>query len=269
MKRSGIITLTTDFGLGDPYVGVMKGVILSINPEIRLVDISHQIKVGDIPYAANILQESYHFFPKGTIHVAVVDPGVGGKRRPIMIGTKDYVFVGPDNGIFWPIVKAQHHVYVIHLTEKKYFLPRIISRTFHGRDIFAPVAAHLSCGIDPLKMGRKISDPTPLTLPSVEQKGNRLLGQITRVDNFGNLITNIHKEDLLKFLEGEKAVITVGDLIIEHIKKTYSEAITGEPVALIGSSDCLEISVNLGRASDQLGINSEQIVGMEVEVRQS
>jgi hypothetical protein len=266
MKGPGIITLTTDFGLSDPYVGIMKGVILSINPEARVIDISHQIKAGSITHGAGLLREAYHFFPKGTVHVGVVDPGVGGERRPILINTGTHFFVGPDNGLFWPIIDAYQNTKIIHLTENKYFLPSI-SDTFHGRDIFAPVAAHLSRGVDPLKMGSAISDPVALQLPVPQQKGEVLCGQIIRVDYFGNIITNIHWKDLSQFLGAGRPIVKVSDLVIEDVRETYTEAKAGEVLALIGSSECLEIAVNLGRASDRLGMDSEEIVGMEVEVR--
>lgn len=265
MKYSGTITLTTDFGLSDPYVGIMKGVILSINPAARVIDISHLIKAGSILQAAAIIQESYTFFPKGTVHVAVVDPGVGTERRLILLETEEYFFVGPDNGIFWPIIVAHPDIEVIHLTESKYFLPNI-THTFHGRDIFAPVAAHLSRGVDPRKMGHPISDPVPFKVPRPKQTGEVLSGQIIRVDHFGNLITNIHQKDLDQFSGSARPVIKIGDLVIEGVCKTYADASAGETLAMIGSSCLLEIAVNLGRACDRLGLNSEDIIGAKIEV---
>ncbi len=266
MKGTGIITLTTDFGLSDPYVGIMKGVILSINPEAQVIDISHQVKAGSITHGAGLLREAHHFFPKGTVHVGVVDPGVGGDRRPILINTGNHFFVGPDNGLFWPIIDAYKNAKIIHLTESDYFLP-FISKTFHGRDIFAPVAAHLSRGVDPLKMGSAICDPAPLQFPVPQLKGGGLCGQIIRVDYFGNIITNIHWKDLSRFLGAGRPIVEVNDLVIENVCETYTEAKPGELLALIGSSDCLEIAVNLGRASDQLGMDSADLIGMEVKIR--
>jgi len=248
---SGIITLLTDFGLRDSYVGIMKGVILSINPDVQIIDISHTVKAGSIIHATGLLQEAYPFFPKGTIHVAVVDPGVGGDRRPILVKTKDHLFVGPDNGLFWPIITSHHQTEIIHLTETKYFLSDI-SNTFHGRDIFAPVAAHVSLGEDPFEMGSVINNPVPLHLPTPEQKGNQLLGQVMRVDRFGNLITNIHKKDMEKLLGTKPPTIKIGNLIIKGVRSTYSEVNTGETLALIGSSGYLEIAVNKGRACDRI-----------------
>ena len=262
---SAIITLLTDFGLRDPYVGIMKGVILSINPDARIIDISHMVKAGSIIHGAGLLQETYTFFPKGTIHVVVVDPGVGGDRRPILVKTKDHLFIGPDNGLFWPIITTHHQSEVIHLTEIKYFLSNI-SSTFHGRDIFAPVAAHLSLGVDPLKMGSIISNPVPLHLPTPEQKDDILSGQVMRVDRFGNLITNIHIKDIEEFLGTGPPIIRAGKLTIRGICRTYSEVNTGETLALIGSSSYLEIAVNQGRACDCISINLENIIGTKVEV---
>ena len=265
MNTSGIITLTTDFGLRDPYVGVMKGVILSINPEARVIDISHQLKAGFISQASTLVQEAYPFFPEGTVHLAVVDPGVGGDRRPILIKTQNHLFVGPDNGIFWPVIRAYQHTKIIHLTESRYFLPHV-SHTFHGRDIFAPVAAHLSRGVDPLEMGTIVNDPVPFDFPAPQRRGDMLLGQVMRVDRFGNLITNIQRKQFERFLGSGRPVIKAGKLGVEGLSKTYGEALAGEALALIGSSDCLEIAVNLGRACDVTGMNSEDIIGMEIEV---
>ena len=268
MKSSGIITLTTDFGIRDPYVGVMKGVIPSINADARIIDIGHQLKAGFVFQASTLIQEAYPFFPKGTVHVAVVDPGVGGDRRPIVVKTKNHLFVGPDNGIFWPIIRDLPHAEIIHLMENKYFLPHV-SHTFHGRDIFAPVAAHLSRGADPLEMGPGITDPVPLDVPSPQQRGDIMTGQVMRVDHFGNLITNIQRKELELFLESRRPVIRAGKLTVEGMSKSYGEALAGEALALIGSSDYLEIAVNLGRACDVTGMNTEGIVGMEIEVSRS
>lgn len=272
MRPSGIITLTTDFDLQDPYAGIMKGVILSINPEARVIDISHRVRAGAIFEASALIQEAYPFFPGGTIHVAVVDPGVGGKRRPILLEAGGHLFVGPDNGLLWPIFRSQKGGKIIHLTQGKYFLPDI-SHTFHGRDIFAPVAAHLSCGVAPPEMGPEISDPVQLKVPEPCQKGDVIFGQVIRVDRFGNLITNIGRKELERFLGTQKPLIRVGRLTIEGLHKRYSDVRKGKTLTLIGSSDYLEIAVNLGRASDRLGLDSKdvstEIVGMEIQVRRA
>ncbi|MBW1868490.1 MAG: SAM-dependent chlorinase/fluorinase [Deltaproteobacteria bacterium] len=219
MKRSGLITLLTDFGLEDPYAGMMKGVILAVNPDARIIDISHHIKAGSITRAAGMIRETYPYFPEGTVHVTVVDPGVGGKRRAIILMAQSHLFVGPDNGIFWPIINLHQDIKIIHITETKYFLPDV-SNTFHGRDIFAPVAAHLSKGADPLEMGPTISDPVKLPLPASHQKGGTLYGQVVSVDHFGNLITNIHRKEIEEFAGDRTLVIWLQDLLIEGMRGT-------------------------------------------------
>jgi S-adenosylmethionine hydrolase len=265
VNASGIITLTTDFGLSDPYVAMMKGVILSIHPEAQIVDISHQIRAGSIMQAAGLVHETFPFFPKGTVHVAVVDPGVGSKRRPIGMEAGGHYFVGPDNGILWPIIEDYTGTRIIHLTESRYFLPPI-SHTFHGREVFAPVAAHLSQGVSLMGMGAKLSNPVRLHFPKPKEEGGILYGQITRVDNFGNLISNIHRRDLESFLEFFEPVIMVGNLTIKNLRPIYADVEEGEPLALINSSDWLEIAVNLGRAVQYMGLTSEEIIGTEVKV---
>ena len=252
MIPSGIITLTTDFGRHDPYVAMMKGVILSINRDARIVDITHQIAAGSIGEGAWILKDSHRYFPSGTVHVAVVDPGVGGRRRPIALVTEDYFFVGPDNGLFWPVIETEGHCDVIRLTDKRYWMTQI-SATFHGRDIFAPVAAHLSQGVDPFLMGEKIDDPMPLPVPLPRKESNALVGEILRIDHFGNLITNITRDHLDPFLESKGLTIRIGGLALAKVSTTYSDVSEGQPLALIGSSNALEIAVNGGNAAHDLG----------------
>jgi S-adenosylmethionine hydrolase len=268
MNASGIITLTTDFGLSDPYVAMMKGVILTINPGAQIVDISHKIRAGSIIQAAGLVHETFSFFPRGTVHVAVVDPGVGSERRVLGMEAGGHSFVGPDNGIFWPIIEDHKRTRIIHLTESKYFLPSV-SHTFHGREVFAPAAAHLSQGVSLKRMGSELSNPVKLHVPKPQEEGGVLYGQITRVDNFGNLISNIHRRDLESFLESFEPVIEVGDLTIKRLRPIYADAQEGEPLALINSSDWLEIAVNLGRATQYVGLASEEILGAEVKVSRS
>jgi S-adenosylmethionine hydrolase len=268
MEPSRIITLTSDFGLHDPYVAMMKGVILSIHLKARIVDISHQIRAGSIIQSANLLHEAFSFFPKGTVHVAVVDPGVGTDRRLIGLEARGHFFVGPDNGVFWPIIEDCEDAKIIHLTDRVYFRPRV-SPTFHGRDVFAPVAAHLSLGVDLEKMGARINDPQRLRYPKPKEKGGTLYGEITRVDNFGNLITNIRRKDLDPFLESARPVIEVGDLVIKKLSPVYADVEQGEPLALINSSDWLEIAVHQGRASRYIGLGKEEIIEAEVRVKKA
>ena len=264
MKPSNIITLTTDFGERDPYVGMMKGVILSINPPARIVDITHGISAGSIQEASTIIKEAYRCFLPGTVHVGVIDPGVGGKRRPIAVISDDHFFVGPDNGLFWPIIAAHPQTEVVHLTEKRYWMDAI-SSTFHGRDIFAPVAAHLARGVDPSLFGEKIDNPITLNFPFVRREHDLLTGEVIRVDRFGNLITNITGEELREFRSSEGPVITIGSLALKGIHSTYGEVSEGVALALIGSSNLLEIAVNRGSAMAELG--DECGVGTKVIVR--
>jgi len=265
MKSSGIITLVTDFGLSDPYVAMMKGVILSINPAAKLIDISHQISAGSILQGASLIKETFPFFSMGTVHLAVIDPGVGSNRRPIAIQSEGQFFVGPDNGLFWPAINGQKGVKIIHLTESRYFLDHI-TYTFHGREVFAPVAAHLSLGIDVERMGPALKDPVQSNLPKPKKRDGALCGQVIRMDNFGNLITNIHHKELQAFLKTSQPIIEVGKLVIKKISKIYSDASEGEPLALFNSSNWLEIAVNLGRASEYLGMDYEDIIGAQVKV---
>jgi S-adenosylmethionine hydrolase len=249
---SGIITLTTDFGQRDPYVAMMKGVILSINPDARIVDITHQIAAGSIWEGASILKDAHRFFPSGTVHVGVVDPGVGSPRRPIALVAQNHFFVGPDNGLLYPLIEAHGQCHVVHLTDKRYWMNEI-SVTFHGRDMFAPVAAHLSQGVDLLLMGETIDDPMPLQVPLPRVEGSALVGEIVRIDHFGNLITNITSEHLAPFLESKDLTIRIGGLVLNTLSTTYSDVPKGQPLALIGSSNALEIAVNGGNAAHDLG----------------
>jgi S-adenosylmethionine hydrolase len=250
----GIITLLTDFGIKDPYVGIMKGVVLGLNPNATIVDLTHQIEPGDIVWAAHVMEESFSFFPPSTIHVAVVDPGVGTNRKPIVIKSRNHFFVGPDNGLFWPIIKADSRVLIVHLTNEKFFLPHT-SRTFHGRDIFAPVAGHLSLGTDPLEMGEPMENLMRIPDTTPTRKGDTLFGRAMRIDHFGNVITNIRREDLVRFLGNRQMVIRVEKERIEGVVETYADGAKGGLLALFGSTDHLEFAVNSGRADRLLNID--------------
>lgn len=266
MKPSGIVTLLTDFGMEDPYAAMMKGVILSIHPGARLIDITHQIPPGAVTDAARILSDASAFFPNGTVHVAVVDPGVGTDRRAIAVIARSHLFVGPDNGILWPVIEADPGATIIHLRETRYFLPRI-SCTFHGRDVFAPAAGHLAKGVDPHEMGTVIHDPVRLQLDLPRREGGCLWGQVVRVDRFGNLITNIRREEMAAFLEGSRPVVNIGDLRIEGMAETYGQGEGGAVMALFDSSGRLEIAVRSGRAADLLGLDAGRLPGLPVKVR--
>ena len=265
VNRSGIITLLTDFGISDPYAAMMKGVILSINQNARIIDLSHQIEVGSIVHAAGFLRETFSYFPKGTVHISVVDPGVGSERRLLVMEAEEHFFVGPDNGIFWPIIEDFKSIRINQLVEVKFFLPHV-THTFHGRDVFSPVAAHISLGEDPDQMGPHIDDPVVLDYPLPRIINDVLYGQITRVDHFGNLITNIYHKDLERFLKTSKPSIKAENFTFKTLNLTYSEVDEGEPLALINSSGQLEIAVNLGRASQYIKSSSGEIVGTQVKV---
>ncbi|MGM0428455.1 MAG: SAM hydrolase/SAM-dependent halogenase family protein, partial [Thermodesulfobacteriota bacterium] len=260
---TGIITLTTDFGLIDPYVGAMKGVILSINPRVRIIDISHQVGAGDIEAAARLLKETYSFFPTGSIHLGVVDPGVGSSRRAIGVYAQGHLFVGPDNGLFWPILSQDPDAQIIHLTKSVYFRPQV-SHTFHGRDLFAPVAAHLSAGVDLHRMGELISDPAALNSHAPQLKEDTLTGHVTTIDHFGNLITDIGEDALTEFLRGRRPLINLGELSIRTLHQQYADVPPGHPLALVSSSGYLEIAVNQGRADHDLGVDEEKIHKLQV-----
>jgi S-adenosylmethionine hydrolase len=266
VKPSGIITLLTDFGLADPYVAMLKGVILSIHPGARIVDITHQIDTGSIHQAARIIRETYRYFPERTVHLGVVDPGVGSTRRLIALEANGHLFVGPDNGLFWPIIEAKPPAGIVQLTETRFFLPAV-THTFHGRDVFAPVAAHLSLGTDLHRLGREITDPIRLTSPSPYCREGMLWGQIIRVDHFGNLITNINAQELSRYLGTAKPVIHVGQLSVEGLGRIYADVEEGRPLALINSSGLLEVAVNMGKASDYVGIEPGEIHGSVVMVK--
>jgi S-adenosylmethionine hydrolase len=268
MERSGVITLTTDFGLTEPYVAMMKGVVLTIHPEARLVDLSHQVRAGAVSEGARVILEAFPFFPKGTVHVAVVDPGVGSERRLLAVEARGHYFVGPDNGIFWPVIKSAGRTRVIELIEKDFFQAPV-SQTFHGREIFAPIAAHLARGIALERLGRPIDDPVQLDVPSPFEENGILYGEIVHMDHFGNLITNIDRSVLERFLRTTQPVITVGSLVIRGLRRTYGDVDAGNTLALINSANKLELAVNLGNASEYIGVKEEDILGSVVHVKKS
>ena len=240
-----IITLTTDFGLADPFVGIMKGVILSIAPAARLVDITHAIPSHDLAEAAFILDSAYRYFPAGTIHVAVVDPGVGSARRAIASSMDGHVFVGPDNGIL-PLC-ANSETY--HITNASLF-HHPVSHTFHGRDIFAPVAGHLARGAPLESVGPRIVNFTKKAQPKPRPT-------VLRVDKFGNIITNIRREDL-----SPDFAIRIAGLEIHRLLSHYDDAQPGEFFAIEGSTGYIELSLKQGSAAERLHVGR----GAEIEV---
>ena len=262
MIETARITLTTDFGTQDGFVGAMKGVVLSIHPRAVIVDITHEIQAQDVFGAALTLRNTCRSFPQGTIHVAVVDPGVGGSRKPLLLQTDTYFYVGPDNGLFSFVTETSDTVKAIELRERKYFLSPV-SPTFHGRDIFAPVAAYLSLGVDPDEFGPELKHYRTIGYPKPISSETGIEGEVIYVDRFGNLITNVDRP-LFEQYVGEKTVqIEVGQEKLEGLRKYYAEVREGSPLALFGSSGLLEISVNGGNARQKLGLDR----GVPVRVR--
>ena len=239
-----IISLLTDFGTADYYVGAVKGAILSVNPRAVVVDITHEIPPQDIEAGAFTLLACYRTFPAGTIHVAVVDPGVGSTRRPIVVSANDQFFVGPDNGLFTYICEREPSARIFHVTAEEYFRSER-STTFHGRDIFAPVAAALSNGVRPEVLGPEINDPVQLT--DLLQSKPRII----QIDRFGNCVTNISRDEVSS--ENDLTLIING-ATIRDFRRFYGEGSSSSPFAIWGSAGFLEISVNGGSAAQLLRI---------------
>ncbi len=253
MMKNSIITLLTDFGTRDHYVASMKGVILKINPQCHLIDMTHQVRPHDIWEGAFILANAYSFFPKGTIHLAVVDPGVGGGRKSVLLVTPKYCFVGPDNGLFAMVTRKERVKQIITLDRQKYHLSKV-STTFHGRDVFAPVAAHLSLGVKPVALGHKIDSLEGLGVEGPIVKEEELLGEVLHVDIFGNLVSNIDERAFFRFTRGRPFVIRAGGKTIRGLKKGYGEGKKDEPIALLGSGGFLEISIREASAQKVLKV---------------
>jgi S-adenosylmethionine hydrolase len=241
-----IVTLTTDFGARDPYVAAMKGVILGIAREARLVDVSHEVAAHDVTEAALALEAAAPFFPPGTVHLAVVDPGVGTARRGLVVVAAHAVFVGPDNGLFTPFLEGGE-VRAYELTASQYRL-RTVSRTFHGRDVFAPAAAHLALGLPAERLGPRVEDPVRLHWPTVRETHGAVAGTVLHVDRFGNLVTSIRAEAFESF--GAVTVRVVGRVL--PFVGTYGDLATGQAGALIGGSGRLEIAVREDSAATRL-----------------
>ncbi|MCJ7498069.1 MAG: SAM-dependent chlorinase/fluorinase [candidate division Zixibacteria bacterium] len=244
MPTNRMITLTTDFGNAGSYVGAVKGVLLKINPRIIIVDITHEVSCFNILEGALVLSSYYRYFPKGTIHLVVVDPGVGGKRKGILIQTDNHYFIGPDNGLFSFIFEKEKIRDIFDLTNSKYFLNKP-STTFQVRDIFAPVSAYLSLGVDPKEFGSVTKECYKLKFRKPVYKNDYITGEILYIDRFGNLVSNI-SSDLIK---GEKMIqIKIRKKKLGHLRNYYAEVKEGEVIVLIGSNNLLEIAVNQGSA---------------------
>jgi S-adenosylmethionine hydrolase len=257
-----ILTLTTDFGLKDGFVGTLKGVIWGICPEARIADISHEIAPQNVLAGAFALWRAYSFFPDGTVHMAVVDPGVGTQRRPMAARLGKHYFVGPDNGLFTPMYEDAEKngwpLEIVHLTNEKYFLPDV-SRTFHARDIFAPVAAHLAKGFPLAEFGPAITDPIRLNMPKPERTASGWRAHITVIDTFGNLTTDLPAENLS---DQEKIVFQYRGREVHGLVASYGHKQSGDLVALVDSENLIEIASVNGNAAQVLGA----IVGDVIDV---
>jgi S-adenosylmethionine hydrolase len=248
-----IIALLTDFGSEDHYAGTMKGVILGICPDVTLVDITHDIPPHDVMAGALELAASYRYFPAGTIFVAVVDPGVGSARRGFAADTGDYRFVAPDNGVLTQVLRESPPKKIVELTERRYARPTV-SRTFEGRDRFAPAAAWIAKGTQLSALGRPIGDVQKLEIPVAEADADSVRGVVMRVDRFGNLVTNIDRKTVERL--GQNAAITIdaGGQRIERLVATYAELPAEGVGALFGSTDHLEIAASSSSAAGRLGL---------------
>jgi S-adenosyl-L-methionine hydrolase (adenosine-forming) len=259
-----IVTLTTDFGLNDHFVGAMKGVILEIVPEAAIVDISHAVQAFDVLDGAIAISQAYSYFPTGTVHVVVVDPGVGTTRRPIIASSDGYHFVAPDNGVLSMIYAKEERIHVRHVTSDHYFR-QPISHTFHGRDIFAPVAAYLAKQVDSHKFGDEIEDYVKFAAPRPKPAGeNRIRAVVLKVDRFGNLITNVTPQDVPALFSEKPGAfkIVVGNKEVTEIRTSYAEGAAGQVFGILGSMGYLEIAANRAPANQITGANK----GSEVSI---
>ena len=248
-----VIALLSDFGSRDHYVGTMKGVLLGICPDVTLVDITHEIAPHDVLDGALQLAAAYRFFPTGTIFLAVVDPGVGSVRRGIAADLGDYKFVSPDNGLLTAVIRETPPKKVVELTERRYARPTV-SRTFEGRDRFAPAAAWLAKGIQMAALGRNVPEIQQLDIPQPVVDDGQIRGAVLRIDRFGNLVTNLDRKTLERFSREAGVQIVAGGAPVGRLVATYADIQPGEVCALFGSTDHLELAANAGSAADALGL---------------
>ena len=251
---NALITLTTDYGTDDHLVGTLKGVILKINPDVTIVDITHRVPPFDLLDGALTIGAAYAYFPPKTIHVVVVDPGVGTERRPLLVSGQNQYFIAPDNGVLSVVYEREENFVVRHANAEHYYL-QPLSKTFHGRDLFAPVAAWLSKGYQSASMGEEITDFKRFALPKPKDADGDLKGVVLRIDSFGNLITNFREQDLPGASENGGAIkLHVGPHTVSRLVETFANGNAGEPIAYFGSSGYLEIAVNKGSASKTMSI---------------
>lgn len=258
-----VITLTTDFGLRDPFVGIMKGVLLSVCPSARLVDLTHEVPPHDVQGGGLALEAAVAFFPHGTVHLAVVDPGVGSARRAIAVRAGGCVLVGPDNGLFTFALEAADWA-AVAITAPEYRLPEV-SRTFHGRDILAPAAAYLAGGVPIERLGAPITDPVRLPRPACRLEDGALVGEVLEVDRFGNLVTSIPAARLVELPGAGMPAVEVGGRPVGAPVNAYAQGREGEPAVIVGSTGRLEVFVRSGSAGSRLGVGR----GATVRVKRS
>ena len=263
MAHRPIITLTTDFGTNDHFVGAVKGVILNIVPEAAIVDISHAVQAYDVLDGALAISQTYSYFPPGTVHMVVVDPGVGTTRRPIIASSDGYHFVAPDNGVLSMVYAKEQRMHVRHVTSDHYFR-QPVSNTFHGRDVFAPVAAYLAKMVDSHKFGEEIEDYVKFAAPKPKPVAeNKVRAVVLKVDRFGNLITNVTPEDAPALFAGKVGFkIVVGSKEITAIRTAYAEGTPGEVFGILGSMGYLEIVANRAAAAQITGAGKGSEVGV-------
>jgi len=256
---SPIVALLSDFGTRDHYAGTMKGVILGICPEVTLVDITHDVPAHDVLSGALQLAGSFKYFPAGTVFLAVVDPGVGSSRRGLAAEAGDYKFVGPDNGVLSGVFREVPPRRLVELTERRFARPTV-SRTFEGRDRFAPAAAWLAKGIQLTALGRTIPDCVRLEIPSAEVTESSIRGAVLLVDRFGNLVTNIERRAFERFASAGAVEIIAGEARVPRLVGTYAEIGAGEVCALFGSTDHLELAAHAASAAEQLALDRGSVV---------
>jgi S-adenosylmethionine hydrolase len=258
-----ILTLTTDFGLSDHFVGTMKGVILGICPRAQIVDLSHAVAPFDIAEGAYLIAQAYRYFPKKTVHLVVVDPGVGTARRPVLMEAAGQLFVGPDNGVFSMVLSRQSEARFRVISNPRYSL-KSVSTTFHGRDIFAPAAAHLAAGVPPARLGKRIEDYLKPGFEKPHRAGKRTWhGRILKIDRFGNVITNFHVDDF-----GDLGLrhfsLALGPVVVESLARNYAERPEGELFVIAGSSGYYEVSTNQASAARRIGCEAGATVELMV-----
>ena len=250
LAATRLVTLTTDFGSSDHFVGVMRGVILGVNPAAQIVDLCNAVNSFDVLDGALTIGNAYRYFPTDTIHLVVVDPGVGTARRPLLVRTDKHFFLAPDNGVLSLVIEQEERVLVRHITATHYFRDPV-SHTFHGRDIFAPCVGWLSKGVEPEKFGPEITDYVRFALPKPKVIAERAIkGAVLKVDKFGNLITNLNAENAPElFVPGARVKIRVGQSEVAAIRATYGEGQAGEVIGVLNSMGLLEIACNRGSAA--------------------